>query len=488
MTLPLDLEIDLMGAQPALFKLYTQLAFFFPLSESESTSTTSHGHVTSTISHGLKKLAQAFPWVAGQVVNVANPGDDLQGEVVAAPHYKIRPFEPVPQLIVRDYTGDAEVPGLSQMRGHDFPMSVLGEGVWAPCPTLAAMGFDPKKASGRSDGPAPVMLVQISYIRGGLVLCVNMQHNVCDMMGQAAVLGWLSKACRGGDFTEEEIGIGNMPRRHVVPLIGDQGWRPGLELQNQLFPSPPILSNELDASEPKNPAAPPLPTKCAWTYFDFSAGSLKELKDRATATLQHGFTSFISTDDALSAFIFLSVLRARQARLDSDTSVTFARAVDARRHLNVHANYPGILQNMAYTSYKLASLLSTPLGHIAATMREAVDPKTSDIAYRTRSLITFLSQSPANAAKMSFTATLDMSVDIALSSWTKVPAYEWDFGLALGPPVAVRRPAFVPVESLMYLMPKTREGSVAVAMCLREEDMKCLLRDAEWSRVARYIG
>jgi hypothetical protein len=58
----------------------------------------------------------------------------------------------------------------------------------------------------------------------------------------------------------------------------------------------------------------------------------------------------------------------------------------------------------------------------------------------------------------------------------------------LGSPVAVRRPGFVPVESLMYLMPRSREGSVAVAMCLREEDLQHLLRDEEWKRFARYIG
>ena len=477
---PLDMDIDLMGAQPALFKLYTQLAFMFPLSESEEGQQPSHHQVTSTMTAGLAELAANFPWVAGQVVNT-NP------DIEAAPHYKIRPYEPVPQLVVRDYTGDAEIPSFDLMHQKGFPMSVLGEGVWAPCPTLAAMGFDPKKASGASDEPALVMLVQINYVRGGLVLCVNMQHNVCDMMGQAAVLGWLSQACRREHFTENELGIGNMTRVGIVPLIEDEGWTPGPELQNQLFPPlPPTVDKEVDNTVERKSPEPP--SKCAWTYFDFSAESLESLKGLATASLPQDFTSFISTDDALSAFIFLSVLRTRQSRLRPDASVTFARAVDARRYLDIHPDYPGVLQNMAYTSYPQESLFSTPLGHIAAKMRQAVDPLASDVAYRTRSLVTFLSQSPDNATKTSFTATLDMSVDIALSSWTKVPAYEWDFGLRLGSPVAVRRPGFVPVESLMYLMPRSREGSVAVAMCLREEDLQCLLRDDEWKRFARYIG
>lgn len=467
----LDMDIDLMGAQPALFKLYTQLAFIFPLSES-----TSHAQVTSIVTSGLEKLAQRFPWVAGQIVNT-NPDDPK-----AAPHYKIQPYKPIPQLLVRDYTSDAEIPSLSQMREREFPMEMLSEHVWAPCPTLAAVGFDPKKSSGNSDQPAPVMLTQVSFIRGGLVLCVNMQHNVCDMMGQAAVLGWLSKACRGEQFTEEEIEFGNMSRIDVVPLIKDDGWMPGPELQNQLFPPLPAVLKEPDTVESA------APSKCTWTYFDFSASSLESLKHVAIATLPPGFAGFVSTDDALSAFIFFSILHARQSRLRPDASVTFARAVDARRYLNVHPNYPGILQNMAYTRYSLDSLLSTPLGHIAARMRQAVDPKTSDVAYRTRSLVTFLAQSPDNAAKTSPTATLDMNVDIALSSWTKVPAYKWDFGFGLGPPVAVRRPRFVPVESLMYLMPKSRQGSIAVAMCLREDDLTCLMRDDEWKRIARYVG
>ncbi|KAI4675835.1 uncharacterized protein J4E84_009988 [Alternaria hordeiaustralica] len=484
MTLPdLDMDIDLMGAQPALFKLYTQLALFFPLSEGLVPA--SRDGITAIITTGLAELAKTFPWVAGQVVNVHANSHHSDSESKAAPLYRIRPYEPVPQCIVRDYTSDAEIPSASQIIDAGFPMKMLGERVWAPCPTLAALGFDPREASGKDDRPAPVMLVQISYIRGGMVLCVNLQHNVCDMMGQAAVIGWLSKACRGEEFTEEELKVGNMVRTGVVPLIEDEGWDPGMELQNQLFPPAPTVVKELDTAESTVTGAP---VNCSWMYFDFSASSLKSLKHLATTTLPQDSTSFISTDDALSAFIFLSVLRARQTRLPPNISTTFARAVDARRYLNIHPDYPGILQNMTYTTYTLSTLLSTPLGHIAATMRQSIDPKTSDLARRTRSLATFLAQSPANAAKTSPTATLDMSVDIALSSWTKVPAYEWDFGLGLGPAVAVRRPGFVPVEGLMYLMPKSRDGSVAVAMCLREEDLECLRRDGEWVRVARCIG
>lgn len=46
----------------------------------------------------------------------------------------------------------------------------------------------------------------------------------------------------------------------------------------------------------------------------------------------------------------------------------------------------------------------------------------------------------------------------------------------------------MPVESLMYLMPKDEEGGVAVAMCLREEDIQELRDSEDWSRFVAYVG
>jgi hypothetical protein len=121
-------------------------------------------------------------------------------------------------------------------------------------------------------------------------------------------------------------------------------------------------------------------------------------------------------------------------------------------------------------------------------MRRQVDPKTCDIAYRTRSLTTFISQSPENASKSSFTATLKTDADIMLSSWTKVPAYQYNFGQNFGTPTVVRRPGFMPVESLMYLMPKDAQGGVAAAICLRAEDLQRLQEDQVWQSFARCLG
>ncbi|OAL45112.1 trichothecene 3-O-acetyltransferase [Pyrenochaeta sp. DS3sAY3a] len=450
------MDLDLLGSQPSLFRLYTQLALFFALPDPTLKPT-----IILTMSQGLERLAHTFPWVAGQVINVN--GNSSSGE---APDYKIRPFKASPTLIIKEYSEDPTVPTLEELIDADFPMSMLGEDVFAPCPTVAA-----------ANDPAPVMLVQLSFIRGGVALCVNLQHNVCDMMGQAAVIGWLSKACRNESFAEEEINLGNTIRTNLIPLELRDGWDPLPELKYQLIPLKlaPI-------------ADPPPPPPCSWVYFDFNATSLRSLKNIATKSLPQSFGGYISMDDALSAFIFQSVLRARQSRLSADAVSTFARAVDARRYLHVHPSYPGILQNMTYTSYPLSSLLNLPLGHIAATMRQQVDPAVSDIAERTRALLTFLSQSPDNTLKCSFTATLDPGVDLMLSSWSKVAADGWHFGLGIEPLVKVRRPRFIPVESLMYIMPPNSSGAIAVAMCLRDEDKKLLIGDSTWIESCTLVG
>ncbi|KAH7074544.1 trichothecene 3-O-acetyltransferase [Paraphoma chrysanthemicola] len=469
----LDMELDLLGAQPALSRLYTQLAFIFRAPEQVQ-----HDTIVSTLTSGLERLAQAFPWVAGQVIHTNHESD-------GRPSYRIRPLEAAPRLIVKDYENDVAIPTLARLEEAQYPMSMLHEDVWASCPTIASLAFDPTKPSGSDNEPAPVMLVQLSFINGGLVLCINMQHNVCDMMGQAAVMGWLSRACRDEEFTTNELDVGNADRRTTVPPTGTSAQDVRDDLEDQLLSTTRDLPGSLATTDTPAPVSP----LCSWVYYKFTTSSQQRLKDLATTELPDDFNKFISTDDALSAFIFKSVVRARRYRLPDETRVvSLARAVDARRYLNVPTDYPGILQNMVYTRHPLADLSDLPLGHIAAGLRRQVDPETSNVARRTRSLITFLAEAPENVSKISFTARQNPDADIALSSWSKVSAYDWDFGLGLGSAVAVRRPGFLPVESLMYIMPKDRDGSIAVAMCLREGDVERLQEDEEWTRFVEFLG
>ncbi len=75
-----------------------------------------------------------------------------------------------------------------------------------------------------------------------------------------------------------------------------------------------------------------------------------------------------------------------------------------------------------------------------------------------------------------------------LSSWAFAKLDQLDFGMGLGMPLAVRRPAFTPVESLMYVMPKSPSHGAVIGMCLREEDWTQLKQDSGWIEHATYLG
>lgn len=449
-------QLELLGQLPAL-KIYTQISLCFPVSDASS-----HPSIISTLTNGLERLSESFPWIAGQLVNEGS-GEGNTGI------FKIKPLEKLPPLVVKDYTHDASIPSMNDLRRANFPFSMLDESIIAPRKTIP-----------RGDElVTPIFLVQANFVTGGLVLTFVGQHNSMDMTGQGQIIHLFSKACRNEEFTSEELSSGNLTRRNLIPLL-DDSYEPGIELARQVVkPSP---SEETDCPPPPHPSP-----KCMWAYFTFPPPSLAALKSFATKSITLSEGGYISTDDALSAFIWQSITRARLPRLNSTTKSTFARAVDVRRHLGVPQTYPGIVQNMTFHAYPLQELVEEPLGSIASQLRLAVDPKTSSLEYNTRALATLLNRSPDKSV-VSFVATLDLSSDIMLSSWGKLDCYELDFNLGLGKPEAVRRPQFVPVESLLYLMPKALDGEIAVGICLRDEDMERLRADEEFGRYATYIG
>ena len=145
------------------------------------------------------------------------------------------------------------------------------------------------------------------------------------------------------------------------------------------------------------------------------------------------------------------------------------------------------MQNMTFHTSTLQQLVEEPLGGIASQLRVAVDPVTSNLAHDTRALATIFDRA-RDKNVISLTGTTDLSVDLMLSSWAKVDCCNLDFNLGLGKPEAVRRPQFEPVESLVYLLPKAADGEIAVAVCLRDEDMERLRADEQFKMYGKYIG
>ncbi|KAJ6256872.1 hypothetical protein Dda_8742 [Drechslerella dactyloides] len=451
-----DFYLDTLGQQGT--PVYTQICFCYALPDSSSEW---YPKIIETLHAGFQRFADSFPWVAGQVVN-EGAGQGSSGV------YKIKPLEKKPLLIVKDMREDPDAPTMESLRQAEFPFRMLDESVICPRPTLILPGT----------ATLEVCLVQLTLVTGGLLFSFLGHHAVMDGVGQGQVMHLLNKACRNEPFTAEELATGNAPRRDIIPIL-DDSYTPGAELNHQLFAEP--------ATPPPLPDPPlPPPPEKFWAYFVFPPQSLVELKANAAASLASGY---ISTDDSVTALVWQCVTRARLPRLDPNENVTLARAVDVRGYLGVPATYPGLAQNMTYhssTAGLLTDMAAMPLGAVATNLRAALDPKTSELSYMTRAMATYIHRA-ADKKTINITATLDLAKDIMLSSWAKLPCYEFDFGMRIGMPEVVRRPQFTPVESLMYLMPRRPDGEFVLALCLREDDMERLVADPEFNKYCRFV-
>lgn len=448
------MDIGVFGQQAGM-QIYTQIAYVFP-------KTGERDSVVATLERGLARLVAAFPWLGGQIV--LSPEDNRRhfAPLVTGP----------PKLVVKDVPAD--VLTYAALRTANYPFRLLDEAVVAPRRTLPS-----------PDEPAdkPVLLVQATFLTDGFVLTVVAHHAAMDMVGQTAVIQWLAKACRGEDFMEEELTVGNGDRRNVVDLMDDED--PFALIPEQVLPSAPSAS----------PPPQPPPVTSVWSYFHFSRAALEALKDEAIATLpKEGGVGFVSTNDALSAFLWQSVLRARRTRLEASStssplSSTFARAIDVRHHLGLPPDYPGLFQNMTIHTHPVAWVCDASLGEASAQLRAAI-LQPDRLRERTRALATCFTRFPDEGGRLSFVGHVDPTAGgLMLSSWTTAPGVETDFGVG-SLPTAVRRPQFTPVESLAYLMPADgdRDGTVAAGVCLREADLAFVKADPAFTRYGQYVG
>lgn len=457
-------------APQSFLGLYTQLCLCYSIPDPSC-----HVTIIQKLEAGLEKLSSAFPWVAGQVSKEGNS-------------IRMTPLARTPRLVVKDFTSDPSFPTMSEYRAAKFPFSMLDESVVCPVNTLPG-DF--------AQGSAPIFLIQVNFIVGGLLLTFTAEHGAMDMTAQAQIISLLSKACKGESFTPSEIADGNVDRRTTIKLL--ENYTIGPELDNQVKKPPAATIDEntngsvektVDPdsegeSKEKNERLKSNPQpECLWAYFSFSKESLTQLKSEATDTITSGY---VSTDDTITAFIWKLVARARLFRLPPNTQTTFARAIDARRFVGVSKTYLGLLNNMTYHKQSLEEVSQAPLGVIASEFRRAVDPRTSQLEYNTRAYATAFTQSEDKSI-LGPVINLEVGKDVMLSSWANINSYDLDFGLGVGKPECVRRPRLAPVESLVYIMPRDPNGNSAAAVSLSVEDMDAVRRDPEFVKYATYVG
>ncbi|KAI9667191.1 MAG: hypothetical protein M1821_000004 [Bathelium mastoideum] len=451
-----NFHLDVLGQRPRINQLYTPITICFPVPDDAAHFQES---LVRTLTEGMERLSINFPWLAGKVVNERGT-------------LKIRRLENIERLIVRDLRHDHPDTSWNALRQAKFPFRMLDESIFAPCKTFMV-----------PDDPAlnfPVFLIQVNFVTGGLLLTFNGQHGSMDMTGLGQVIHLFAKACRNEPFTPLEISIGNMNRQNLIPLLDASESLTGLK--HQILEGSPDKEDRLQPLESS-------PTKLVWTYFAFSNASLASLKSIALKTISPG--TFVSTDDCLSAFIWQSIVKARQSRFATQSALdtTLSRAVDPRSALSIPSTYPGLVTNATFVTFTMDSLVGTPLGSVAAQLRSALEP--TSLKQSTCALATLIRRHE-NADRVGFANTSIPELDIRLSSWAKEKFYDLEFGFGFGiqKPEAVRRPRLAEGsrEGLVYFLPKSLDGDILVGCCLRAEDLERMRDDEGFTKFATYIG
>ena len=438
-----------------MVRFYSTILLAFPLTNQSSQST-----ITKRFEAATSNLFAHYPWLAGQVER----DHEWQGEDEGSRPFKISPNRVETFRNVEAQDVSTVMPSYTQLKDAKFPMSMLDAN------TLTSYKGAPDHYG--DEDHTPVFNIRLSFIEGGLLTCFNVMHTAMDGNSLGQMIKQCATIMRGDEIPEGDIKAGNLIANQVLPsLPKGENY---LELHNSMIKDP----------KSKPDALPKSPVKSSWAYVNFSPSQLIKLKRVASQKCLPG--ARVSNDDAITALLWRAITRARSLKLDMSSGTIMTRAVNLRGKLE-----PPLPMNfltncvMGYnSSLRLSALIrDMDLSDVALLLRRDLD---SIDDHFVRSYITFL-RSVRDKASISFMPP-NPEKDYCLSSWGNWPVYGSDFGEGLGKPEYVRRPRTTSVDGLGFVMPKTEEGGLTVALGLADEAMDALRKDEELLQYAEFIG
>ena len=374
----------------------------------------------------------------------------------------------------------------------------------------------------------PVLLVQINVILGGVILFVGVHHCVVDEVGIVNLLKVWSAFCSGGDGATMVKG----EWLDRIPLKYGRGWgNPEDHPQYTIAPE----ENQGDAPllDTTSLFVPKETVQTAILFFsDAALAALKRrvLESIVSSQQQIGDQlppEWVSTNDALCAFLWASVSAARLSAGPSprsDDMSTLRMTMDFRSRMQppISAEYCGNLVMTAFANAKISSiakkvsktmdiadssttgvdptsveLIESPsrsdLATAALTIRASYNSITANTAY---DIIEMVNNLP-NLHRCKPTGGYEShNVHLALTSWARQPYYDMDWGPDLGGRCRRLRARNAKTDGCMAIFPRIPDGlglgsgGIEVLLPLERSHLLWLKQDvafneyAEWRCVA----
>ncbi|KAF2793016.1 hypothetical protein K505DRAFT_325744 [Melanomma pulvis-pyrius CBS 109.77] len=436
---------------------YSHVAFMFQPEPDISRET-----IIATVQDGLDKLTDQIPWLAGQVMHTSGPAGS-SGLYALAPW----PSEAPKNDMIRIKDCEDIMPPIAQILRASAPISMLDAKVLTPFPSLPVPhGLKP---------PLPVMVFQINFLRGGIIINMSTHHMAVDGTGIVQIMRHLSTVLQGHKIFEADVEQANRDRRRVVPLI-PRG-------------EPVKDHNYLRAPSGYVTAPPSSPPK--WCYFKMPVSALPALEKLASS--QQLQQQQLSENDILSAFCWQRITAVRLARgFPPDTMTKMTRTIDGRAVVGVPITYMGHLTYFSVSQLPMGQVASLPLSTIAQTLRRELSA--ANTTWAIRSYATFLAREP-DKSRLVYAGLRNLDTDLGTTAFIASQstrqedssAMPHDFGSVLGHLKYTRRPNSTPLPGGITVCP-VESGAIPLLLCMPEADLEGLKKDTQWRRFVRYVG
>lgn len=368
-------KLDLVYSDVWLPGIYSRRILSFELSDNSSQE-----KALDCLHRALKSLVDGTPELGGLVV--ALPVDD-EANKEDVPWKSIQPYKGI-EFRIKDLRN--EISSYKELESTGFPVAAFKDDLLVPVPVM----YQPE--------PNAVMILQASFIEGGLLLTICLCHSLTDGNGMNAITIALAEQCKLAAQVEGplEPRVMNMERNVMTELTGNKkelsdhpaygriegafkpkvgtGDAPAHEENGTKEPlkDSVIMEDESDKQAATAPASPPAQVHT----YRISTANASALKSIASAQGR------VSTHDAIAALMWrtLTVSRYKSGRLSVDKTSTYTFPHNSRRHVGLPKDWVGNCCYFVSASLPVSQILeSDSLPVLAAAIRAGLNAVNKDI-------------------------------------------------------------------------------------------------------------
>ena len=466
---------DLSPLDEILPPLHASLIYGFPR------TTVKQEHIVSILQGGLSRTVKEIPFIAGELRLDEAPGARVGHQVIQIPD----PIEEI-KIVVNDLTRPSNTyeHTYEELRSAGMPINSLDANVLLP------ISKNPGLAS-------KVLSSQINFIPGGCLLSVVFAHAAFDAYGSTVILDKWAQHCQelqGLEPAPGMLGKGMIPTRVLPPALGSGIGKVDYEQLKRRAE----LWHLIGLDSKPEPEAAIFPENTAIQHiFSLSTSAVAEIKrlcEPNTATGDSDKGNWISTNDALVAFFWRNIMRARFPRAGAESATyppnsLVTVAVDGRSQLSpkISPSYIGnaIFCSMTSLPLKLATEDVSSLADIAFSIRRSVEGNKPLIQDATA-----LAASIPDVTQRRYRIIDLVSENLITSSWTGLPINRLGWGPIFGEAggAEIFRTPKQQFGGMCSMQPKRLDGTFEVIIGMKAEDMTRLRNDEEFNSFAKLVA